>query len=391
MLTVAAFAMSIGLVVAACSSGNKVAASASGGGTQTGASKPIVVIMSNPRYGQILTTAAGFALYTYTADEPGGAGCDAACLKIWPPLLLPAGDTAPVPGPGVTGLGTLQRGNQLQVTWNGLPLYLFVTDKQPGQVTGQNVVDRAGKWILATVAASTEAPGTTAPASPAGSPSSTRPPATSRKYGEVHPNPQYAISRIQSVTRVGLPVEWMTDDALLAGFSAGGPDVQLAFVRRFQAHVYAVALAVVGDAVLAEDVAQQAFIRAWKRSSTFDSRRGTVRGWLTTVTRNAAVDMLRVRKPDPVDPTDLIRLLGPVQDGPGEVAIRNEAHAHLRSCIRQLPPEQARALVMAGMYRMTAQEVADAEGIPLGTAKTRIRTAMTRLRERLSSPEVAHD
>ncbi|HVA73257.1 MAG TPA: hypothetical protein VNF71_01660 [Acidimicrobiales bacterium] len=179
MLTVAAFAMSIGLVVAACSSGNKVAASASGGGTQTGASKPIVVIMSNPRYGQILTTAAGFALYTYTADEPGGAGCDAACLKIWPPLLLPAGDTAPVPGPGVTGLGTLQRGNQLQVTWNGLPLYLFVTDKQPGQVTGQNVVDRAGKWILATVAASTEAPGTTAPASPAGSPSSTRPPATS--------------------------------------------------------------------------------------------------------------------------------------------------------------------------------------------------------------------
>lgn len=183
----------------------------------------------------------------------------------------------------------------------------------------------------------------------------------------------------------------MTDASLLAGLSAGGPEVQLAFVRRFQAHVYAVALAVVGDTGLAEDVAQQAFVRAWKRSSTFDPARGTVRAWLTTVTRNAAVDTLRVRKPDPIDPTDLIRLLGPGQEAPEDAVVRNEAHVRLRSCIRELPPEQARALVMAGMYRMTAQEVAESEGIPLGTAKTRIRTAMHRVRERLSAPEVAHD
>ena len=183
----------------------------------------------------------------------------------------------------------------------------------------------------------------------------------------------------------------MTDDALLAGLSAGGPDVQLAFVRRFQAHVYAVALAILGDTGLAEDVAQQAFVRAWRRSSTFDPSRGTVRAWLTSITRNAAVDTLRVRKPDPIDPTDLVRLLGSTDDAPDAAAVRNEAHAHLRACIRELPPEQARAIVMAGMYRMTAQEVADSEGIPLGTAKTRIRTAMTRLRERLSSPEVILD
>ena len=183
----------------------------------------------------------------------------------------------------------------------------------------------------------------------------------------------------------------MTDDALLAGLSAGGPDVQLAFVRRFQAHVYAVALAILGDTGLAEDVAQQAFVRAWRRSSTFDPSRGTVRAWLTSITRNAAVDTLRVRKPDPIDPTDLVRLLGSTDDGPDVAAVRNEAHAHLRACIRELRPEQARAIVMAGMYRMTAQEVADSEGIPLGTAKTRIRTAMTRLREHLALQEVILD
>lgn len=183
----------------------------------------------------------------------------------------------------------------------------------------------------------------------------------------------------------------MADDALLAGLSAGGPEVQLAFVRRFQAHVYAVALAILGDTGLAEDVAQQAFLRAWRRCSTFDPTRGTVRAWLTSITRNAAVDVLRLRKPDPIDPTDLVRLLGPADDAPDVAVVRNEDHGRLRSCIRELPPEQARALVMAGMYRMTAQEVADSEGIPLGTAKTRIRTAMIRLRERLSSLEVAGD
>lgn len=183
----------------------------------------------------------------------------------------------------------------------------------------------------------------------------------------------------------------MADDALLAGLSAGGHEVQVAFVRRFQAHVYAVALAILGDAGLAEDVAQQVFVRAWRRSSTFDPSRGSVRAWLTSITRNASVDTLRVRRPDPIDPTDLVRLLGTAEDGPDVAALRNEVHAHLRACIRELPPEQARALVMAGMYRMTAQEVADSEGIPLGTAKTRIRTAMNRLRQRLSSPEVIRD
>jgi RNA polymerase sigma-70 factor (ECF subfamily) len=183
----------------------------------------------------------------------------------------------------------------------------------------------------------------------------------------------------------------MDDAALLAGLSTGDTDVSLAFVRRFQAHVYAVGLAIVGDPSAAEDVAQQSFERVWRRAETFDPHRGTVRAWLTTITRNIAVDSLRHRKPDPLDPTDLIRLYGPATDEPETTTIRNESRSHLQAALRNLPAEQARALVMAGVYRMTAQDVADTEGIPLGTAKTRIRAAMMKLRDCLASSEVTND
>lgn len=181
----------------------------------------------------------------------------------------------------------------------------------------------------------------------------------------------------------------MDDEALLAGLAAGDGEAGLAFVRRFQRHVFGVALAVVGDPGHAEDVAQQAFERAWKRAHSFDGQRGSVRTWLTTIAHNLAIDMVRSRKPSPVDPTDLVRLLGSGDDEPERQAVRAAATAELRNEIRRLPPEQGRAVVMAGVYGMTAQEVAIAEGIPLGTAKTRIRSAMGKLRDALQ-PEGAN-
>jgi len=182
----------------------------------------------------------------------------------------------------------------------------------------------------------------------------------------------------------------MTDDVLLAGLSSGAPDVGLAFVRRFQRQIYGVALAVVGDPTLAEDVAQQAFIRAWKAAPAFDPRRGSVKTWLTTITHNLAIDATRVRKATPVDPSDLVRIMGAGADGPEAWSEREESAGELRRAIGELPAEQGRAIVMAGVYGLTAQEVADAEGIPLGTAKTRIRSAMGKLRAALGPSEVGN-
>ena len=187
--------------------------------------------------------------------------------------------------------------------------------------------------------------------------------------------------RIDGVARIGVPVERLDDHALLAGYADGTAEGAVAFVRRFQSHVYGVALAIVGEAPLAEDIAQQAFERAWRSAGRYDTSKAGVKTWLTAITRNLAIDSLRTRRPAPIDPADLIRLLGPAEEDPQERVIGADRAATLRSAIRALPPEQARALVMAGMYRMTAEEVSIAEGIPLGTAKTRIRSGMRKLRD----------
>lgn len=177
----------------------------------------------------------------------------------------------------------------------------------------------------------------------------------------------------------------MSDDLLLAGLTAGDAELSVAFVRRFQGPVFGVALTVLGDPTLAEDVAQQAFERAWRHAALFDPRRGAVSTWLTAITHNLAVDAARARRVIPVDPLELDDVL--TGDTPEGSAIAAESADELRAAIRALPAEQGRALVLAAFRGMTAREVAESEGIPLGTAKTRIRAAMLRLAATLETRE----
>lgn len=179
---------------------------------------------------------------------------------------------------------------------------------------------------------------------------------------------------------MGLPLGRAADETLLAGLATGDPEIAVAFVRRFQRIVYGVAIAVVGDTQLAEDIAQQTFERAWRHAQMYDSRRGSVRTWLTTIAHNLAIDAVRARRSDPVAPEDLDALLEIVTETPEQRAVADESASRIRTALAGLPREQARALVMAGIYGMTARQVAEAEGIPLGTAKTRIRMGMGKLR-----------
>ena len=180
--------------------------------------------------------------------------------------------------------------------------------------------------------------------------------------------------------KTGTAADGLPDETLLAGLGAGDADLALAFVRRFQRIVFGVAMTIVGDPAAAEDVAQQAFEQAWRHAQVYDSRRGSVRAWLTTIAHNLAVDVLRSRTSAPVDPDDLPALLTAVTQTPERVAVANDRAAGLRRELGRLPAPQARAVAMAGIYGMTARQVADAEGVPLGTAKTRIRDGMQKLR-----------
>lgn len=198
------------------------------------------------------------------------------------------------------------------------------------------------------------------------------------------------------MTSVGTSGDRLPDEALLAGLGAGDAELALAFVRRFQRVVFGVALAVIGDSVTAEDAAQHALEQAWRHASVYDSRRGSVRTWLATITHNLAIDLVRARSAVPVDPSDLPVLLAAMTESPERMAIAHDNAEGLRQALADLPAPQARAVAMSGIYGMTARQVADAEGIPLGTAKTRIRDGLRKLRaaylpEEASHPEEADD
>jgi RNA polymerase sigma factor (sigma-70 family) len=171
-----------------------------------------------------------------------------------------------------------------------------------------------------------------------------------------------------------------SDEVLLAGLGAADPDLAVTFVRRFQRIVFGVAQAVTGDPGTAEDVAQRAFERAWRHASVYDPTRGSVRAWLTTITRNLAIDAIRDRAPVPMNPDDLPIVLAAMTDNPERATVARESAERLRKALAGLPAPQARAVAMSGIYGLTAREVAGTEGIPLGTAKTRIRDGMQKLR-----------
>ncbi|HET6643095.1 MAG TPA: sigma-70 family RNA polymerase sigma factor [Gaiellaceae bacterium] len=180
-----------------------------------------------------------------------------------------------------------------------------------------------------------------------------------------------------------------SDEALLAGLAAGDREASAAFVRRFQRRAYGLARSIVRDSGTAEDVAQEAFVRAWRYAGSYDARRGTVLTWLLTIVRNVAVDRRRVNHAEPLDP-DL--LASRLQLADSRASDEEQAalleRDQLREALSTLPDEQRRAVVLAAYFGRTAGEIAQHEGIPLGTAKTRIRTAMHRLRDWL---EVADD
>jgi RNA polymerase sigma-70 factor (ECF subfamily) len=178
----------------------------------------------------------------------------------------------------------------------------------------------------------------------------------------------------------------LPDDSLLAAVALGEPDAAAVFVRRFQRRVYGLAVLITGDRGLAEDVAQHAFERAWRHAGSYDQRRGSVATWLLAITRNHAIDVMRVRRPAPLDPSVIGDLLpaAPVAD-PLASAEASDQLDRLRVELQALPLEQRRAVVLATLGGRTAVEIGAIERIPVPTAKTRLRTGLRKLRDAVAT------
>ena len=133
----------------------------------------------------------------------------------------------------------------------------------------------------------------------------------------------------------------VSDEALLAGLASGDPESAAALIRRFQGRVFGLALAIVGDPAAAEDVAQETFFRAWRHAGAYDPRRGRVSTWLLSIARNTAVDAIRVRRAEPLDPESIATLLPPAAGPSPEERGSAAGHpAQIKEALRSLPVEQ---------------------------------------------------
>ena len=147
------------------------------------------------------------------------------------------------------------------------------------------------------------------------------------------------------------PASGPSDESLLAGMAHGDERAGLAFVRRYQGRVFGLALGMVADAALAEDIAQETLLRAWRHAPVYDSRRGAVSTWVLTIARNLTIDALRMRRAVPTDPDDLVNLgLASNEVSPDDTAVSSDATRGLHLALggpecRATPGARARLLL----------------------------------------------
>jgi len=175
----------------------------------------------------------------------------------------------------------------------------------------------------------------------------------------------------------------VSDEALFAGYASGDPEAAAAFVGRVERTVYGLASAIVRDPAEAEDVAQEALVRAWRFAASFDPRRGSVRAWLLGITRNVALDSVRGRGRRPVTVGDVPAAWLVDTTDPGDVADRRDDAARVIALMRDLPAPQREALVSVTLRGLSTREVSVRDAIPHGTVKTRVRLALRKLRDEM--------
>jgi RNA polymerase sigma-70 factor (ECF subfamily) len=167
------------------------------------------------------------------------------------------------------------------------------------------------------------------------------------------------------------------DGVLLERVKANDQGAMAEFCNRYGSLVYSVALRVLKDTGQAEDLMQEIFLQVWRNPAAFEQGRGSLGAWLAVVARNRAVDVLRRRKPN--DPMDEVVLVSNVNlDSEVE---RTRMMEKVRLAMQGLPDEQQKSVELAFFEGMTHAEIAAKTGDPLGTVKTRIRTALLSLRK----------
>jgi RNA polymerase sigma-70 factor, ECF subfamily len=168
------------------------------------------------------------------------------------------------------------------------------------------------------------------------------------------------------------------EQQLVEGLLAGDDVAIRAIYARFGRPVYTLGLRLLGTREAAEELTQDVFLTAWRKAARFDATRGRLSTWLMTIAHNLAVDRLR-RETGVTRPTLVLVDEVPERAGVDEVAVVLERDAAIRA-LESLSDAERRLLARAYFRGLTAREISEADGIPLGTVKTRLRAALIKVR-----------
>lgn len=178
------------------------------------------------------------------------------------------------------------------------------------------------------------------------------------------------------------------DAALVRRMAAGRESALAALYDRWHDRVHSTAIRLLEDSDEAAEVVEETFWRAWTHARSYDERRARVGTWLTMIGRSCALDRLRARRRRQARMAGLRSEAGDPRPRAGSTSPADHAETAergelVRSALRELPAEQLHVLELAFFEGLSHSEIAARMSLPLGTVKSRVRSAMERLRRRL--------
>ncbi len=178
--------------------------------------------------------------------------------------------------------------------------------------------------------------------------------------------------------------EGLDDERLLELIAQQSREALEAFYDRHASAVYSLAMHMLKDSGVAEEVTQDVFLNVWRRASSYQSQRGSVLAWLFSIAHHRAIDELRRRRREQAQTQPGVDLTDKLSDDsvdPTEHAATEMERSRLNDALSRLRPEQREVVVLAYFGGLTHSEIARHLGQPLGTVKTRMRLALQKLRE----------
>jgi RNA polymerase sigma factor (sigma-70 family) len=175
----------------------------------------------------------------------------------------------------------------------------------------------------------------------------------------------------------GGPLTPQAEQELMRRVISGDEDAVRTLYARFARPVFGMGLRILGSPESAEELTQDVFVAAWRKAGRYDAARGRLSTWLMAIAHNLAVDRLRRtagRTPVSTASLEEVAMIGTDEDD--EILDRES----VRRVLADLGPSERRLLFLSYFRGWTAREIAEADGIPLGTVKTRLRTTLIKLR-----------